>query len=297
MALYKNYAKKVSRPAQPFGVRQVATGTHIFCDGACEPNPGAGGWGFVVYLEGNEIFHARGGAVEATNNTMELTGMLEALRWMKRSVMLSRPVTIWCDSMYVVNGCNDWRHKWKKQGWSRKGQSAKPGNGALANVDLWKAIDELLNQCSAVTIKWVKGHNGTAGNERADKLSNEGRAMALAAAGVEDTVEVEDHLTAEYRQIMGQGDLLTEGRPVRIVEQELAVADAEYDRLGERLADAEADQGIILEALESMLRAVCGETGFAAAVRTDAGKAYPWPALDVAEQKARAALEAIRRAR
>lgn len=181
----------------------ISSGIHVFCDGACEPNPGAGGWGLAVYRDGTEIAQGCGGLVETTNNAMELTGMLKAIEWVLHHFMKDKPVTIWCDSMYVVNGCNDWRHKWKKNGWSRKGPNAKkPEAGAIANLDLWKAIDQALNVCSALTIHWVKGHNGTLGNERADELSNIGREQAMAAAGITPEPVVVDYLTAQFNRMM-----------------------------------------------------------------------------------------------
>ncbi|WP_234907699.1 ribonuclease H family protein [Rhizobium rhizogenes] len=179
-----------------------AEGVHIFCDGACEPNPGSGGWGVVVYKDGREIAALSGGVADTTNNVMELTGMLQAVQWVLTHFMKDQPVTIWCDSMYVVNGCNEWRHKWKRNGWSKKGpNSPKREDAEVKNLDLWKAIDEALNKCSALTVAWVKGHIGIDGNERADELSLIGRREALDAAGAADPTV--DYLDVEYRQIMG----------------------------------------------------------------------------------------------
>jgi ribonuclease HI len=197
---YKQFPKQRKQHA-PFDMSLVATGVHIFCDGACEPNPGAGGWGYVVYRDGGEIGHGSGGLAETTNNVMELTGMLKAIEWVQYAK--GQPVTIWCDSQYVVNGCNDWRHKWKRNGWSRKGpKSPKPESGEVKNLDLWKAIDAALNSCSGLTISWVKGHNGTLGNERADELSFQGRKAALDAAGFTDSAV--DVLDQEYRAVMAE---------------------------------------------------------------------------------------------
>lgn len=205
---YRNFRKgRGSIPAkkhEPFDMAQVATGIHIFCDGACEPNPGAGGWGYVVYRDGVEIAHGCHGSIETTNNIMELTGMLKAIEWVRHAFMKDKPVTIWCDSMYVVNGCNDWRHKWKRNGWSKKGPSSpKREEGEIKNLDLWKALDQALDACTGLTIRWVKGHNGTPGNERADELSLNGRKQAMDAAGIEEPRGVVDHLTAEYKRVMG----------------------------------------------------------------------------------------------
>ncbi len=147
------------------------TGLVIFCDGGCEPNPGVGGWGFVVYRDGVEIHAEHGGAADVTNNIMEITGTLMALRWFaERGVV--EPVRLLCDSQYVVKGCNDWRHGWKKKGW-RRGVEKE-----LANADLWRDLDEALTLVP-ITLEWVRGHVGTAGNERADELAAMGRDIAL----------------------------------------------------------------------------------------------------------------------
>ncbi len=205
--LMKPTKKKATKPARiekhraEFAAKIFATGIHIFCDGACEPNPGSGGWGVAVYRDGREIAALSGGLGETTNNVMELTGMLEAIQWLIDHFMKDQPATIWCDSQYVVKGCNEWRHNWKRNGWSkRKPNSPKHAEGEIKNLDLWKAIDEALNKCSALTVAWVKGHVGIEGNERADELSLIGRRDAMEAAGLADPVV--DHLDTEYRAIM-----------------------------------------------------------------------------------------------
>lgn len=154
--------------------RTVPAGLVIYCDGACEPNPGAGGWGFAVYRDGVEIHSDCGGSADTTNNIMEMTGALMALRWFSdRGVV--EPVRILCDSQYVVNGCNDWRLSWKARGWKRKGK-----NPEIANLDLWKDLDEALT-AAPIRLEWVKGHAGIIGNERADELSLIGREATLEA--------------------------------------------------------------------------------------------------------------------
>jgi ribonuclease HI len=154
------------------------TGLVIFCDGACEPNPGVGGWGFVVYRDGAEIHSEFGGDVRSTNNIMEMTGALMALRWFAARGIIE-PVRLLCDSQYVVNGCNVWRHGWKAKGWKRGGPKADAKNAAIANLDLWKELDGALGLVP-ITLEWVKGHAGTVGNERADELAGMGRLDALA---------------------------------------------------------------------------------------------------------------------
>lgn len=143
----------------------------IYTDGACEPNPGAGGWSFVVYRDGKEIHHEFGGDLNMTNNIMEMTAALMALRWFA-SRGIVEPVRIYSDSQYTVKGCNEWRLGWKRKGWSRG-----PGK-PLANVDLWKALDEAL-ALVPIKLDWVKGHIGVAGNERADELAEIGRQSVL----------------------------------------------------------------------------------------------------------------------
>ncbi len=135
-----------------------ASGVAIYCDGACRGNPGGpGGWGAWIRTPDVtvEVF---GGAPDTTNNRMELTAAIEALRWIPEQA----EVTVFTDSQYVVKGMMEWRHGWVRKNWKD-----------VKNVDLWKAlIDEA--QRHRTTFKWVRGHNGHDGNERADALANEG---------------------------------------------------------------------------------------------------------------------------
>ena len=134
----------------------------IFTDGACRGNPGPGGWGaLLIWRERErEIF---GGERETTNNRMELMAVIQALK------ALTRPqeVQVHTDSTYVMEGISKWIHGWKKNGW--KTAAKKP----VKNVDLWKALDAIVSQ-HTVEWKWVKGHAGHPGNERADQLANRG---------------------------------------------------------------------------------------------------------------------------
>jgi ribonuclease HI len=156
-----------------FDPATYATGVHIFCDGACDPNPGAGGWGFVVYVDGVERHSAHGGNPSTTNNVMEMTGALMALWWAFDNLP-DRIFQIHCDSQYVVNGSNDWRHGWKKRGWRL------PGNKPVKNLDLWKEIDAI-RTAMPMKLTWVKGHIWIEGNERADRLAAQGRASGARA--------------------------------------------------------------------------------------------------------------------
>ncbi len=134
----------------------------IFTDGACRGNPGPGGWGALLRY-GDRERELYGGEPETTNNRMELRAAIEALR------ALSRPceVILTTDSEYVRNGITSWLEGWKAKNW--KTSARKP----VKNVDLWQALDEQ-NQRHDVEWRWVKGHSGHPGNERADALANRG---------------------------------------------------------------------------------------------------------------------------
>lgn len=134
----------------------------IWTDGACKGNPGPGGWG-VFMLWGDRTKEMCGGEVSTTNNRMELTAVIEALRAIKRPV----PMTIFLDSQYVRNGIEKWMDGWKKKGWRTASGSA------VKNVDLWQALDDLIARHD-IEWEWVKGHAGIEGNEKADELANRG---------------------------------------------------------------------------------------------------------------------------
>ncbi len=134
----------------------------IWTDGACKGNPGPGGWG--AWLKAGP--HERelwGGEPLTTNNRMELIAVIEALSALKQP---SR-VTLHTDSAYVKNGITSWIHGWKAKGWVTADR--KP----VKNQDLWQRLDAL-RQRHQVDWRWVKGHAGDPGNERADALANRG---------------------------------------------------------------------------------------------------------------------------
>lgn len=178
--------KSQKREHRRQGPHERHAGLVIYTDGACEPNPGKGGWAFVVYRDGREIHFECGGDIATTNNVMEMTGVLKAIEWLL-SAEGRGFARILSDSQYVVKGCNEWRHGWKKRGWMRSvGRSG--AMEPVKNVELWKRLDGLL-MLAPTRIEWVKGHIGILGNERADELSNTGRSHAIAAARRMDMLE------------------------------------------------------------------------------------------------------------
>jgi ribonuclease HI len=141
----------------------------IYTDGACKGNPGPGGWGVLLKSGGieKELF---GGERETTNNRMELLAVINALEALKRPCH----VILHADSQYVLKGITEWLAGWKANGW--KTASKQP----VKNVDLWQRLDALVAGAGhRIDWRWVKGHDGDPGNERADALANRGVAQAL----------------------------------------------------------------------------------------------------------------------
>lgn len=141
----------------------------IYTDGACKGNPGPGGWGALLKSSDaqKELW---GGELGTTNNRMEMLAVIEALAALKRPCK----VTLHVDSQYVLKGMTEWLPGWKARGW--KTATKAP----VKNVDLWQRLDALVNNGQhQIEWRWVRGHNGDPGNERADELANKGVAMAL----------------------------------------------------------------------------------------------------------------------
>jgi ribonuclease HI len=133
----------------------------IYTDGACRGNPGPGGWGvFLIYASRQKTLN--GYEPETTNNRMELTAAIEGLKALTRCC----DVDLKTDSRYVLQGINEWIDNWKSNGW--KTASRKP----VKNTDLWQLLDEQA-QRHRINWRWVKGHAGIEGNEKADQLANE----------------------------------------------------------------------------------------------------------------------------
>lgn len=136
----------------------------IYTDGACKGNPGPGGWG-VLLRAGTSEKELFGGEVGTTNNRMELRAVIEALSALKRPC----DVVLHVDSQYVLKGMTEWLPGWKARGWRTAGKQP------VKNVDLWQQLDALVNVAGhRIEWRWVRGHNGDPGNERADELANRG---------------------------------------------------------------------------------------------------------------------------
>jgi len=143
---------ETKQPARPH--------VQIYTDGACDPNPGPGGWAALLRWADQEKT-LTGSERETTNNRMELTAALRALEALNQASQ----VEIYTDSEYLKRGITEWLPGWRARNWRRRG-------GELKNVDLWKALDAILRQ-HQVSWHWVRGHAGHRENERVDGLARE----------------------------------------------------------------------------------------------------------------------------
>lgn len=133
----------------------------IFTDGACRGNPGPGGWGAILRY-GDVEKELSGAATHTTNNRMELMAAIAGLEALKTACQ----VTVITDSRYVKDGITKWIGGWRARGWKTASKSA------VKNKDLWQRLDNALKP-HQVEWQWVKGHDGHAENERADRLARQ----------------------------------------------------------------------------------------------------------------------------
>lgn len=153
---------------------QIITNTPviIYCDGACKGNGkqqgGIGGWGFLILdaLRKETLLEGWNGQLNTTNNQMELTAAIQALK----ATSPGTSISVFTDSSYVVNGITSWISGWKRNGWRTK-------TGPVKNLELWKELDALVS-ARKTTFHWVKGHSADPFNDRADTLANLGAADA-----------------------------------------------------------------------------------------------------------------------
>lgn len=138
----------------------------IYTDGGCDSHlNGLGGWAYVVYEDGKIIKEEYGHEFKTTNNRMEIHAVKLALIYcLTHPKIAEAKFKIFSDSQYCVHTYNDWIFKWESYGWTRK-----PGGGEVKNLDQWQEVHKLRHP--NIELIWIKGHNGTEGNERADFLS------------------------------------------------------------------------------------------------------------------------------
>ncbi len=137
----------------------------VFCDGAAKGNPGPGGWGVVIATPDGRVIERGGAAAHTTNNKMELTAAIQALRTIAE---IEGPVAMHTDSTYVIQGLNEWIWGWRRRGW-------KTATGTdVLNRDLWQSLDALVSERPKGSVAWhyVRGHSGIPGNERVDAIAD-----------------------------------------------------------------------------------------------------------------------------
>ena len=209
-----------------------------FTDGAASGNPGPGGWAAVVVTPQGHVTELGGGAAHTTNNKMELTGAIKALEHIARE---PQPVRIYTDSSYVIKGITQWVWNWQRRGWKTA------AGGDVLNRDLWEQLLSLVNAHGRNRIEWhwVRGHDGTPGNERVDEIAvafSRGRDEQLydgplSAYGLA-ILDLPDNTTLPARVSAGRGS----ATPVR--NGPLFATDAGHDPLagtearGAKVADA-----------------------------------------------------------
>ena len=153
-------SKSASKASKAYATDEVDTG--VFTDGACEGNPGPGGWGAVRVRDGEIVAERSGHDLATTNNRMELRALIEGFRLIEPDEALD----VYSDSAYCVNIVNKWGASWEANSW-RRGKQREP----ILNLELIQELCEIARSRPKVTVNWVKGHNGNRWNEHADMLS------------------------------------------------------------------------------------------------------------------------------
>ncbi|MGK7912494.1 MAG: ribonuclease H [Synechococcus sp.] len=140
----------------------------VYTDGGCSPNPGPGGWGFVVVAGGEPVYECCGGESATTNNRMELTAIIRAMEYCQDNSGDWSSVQLYSDSNLCVQTYNAWMNGWEKRGWKRS-------KGPVQNLDLVKQLAALKKQSPEFKLAWIKAHAGQTWNEYADRLTHQGR--------------------------------------------------------------------------------------------------------------------------
>ena len=138
--------------------------TLVFTDGAAKGNPGPGGWGAIIVMSDDTVRELGGGSPHTTNNKMELSGAIAAL-----AQVADRPdlVAVYTDSTYLIQGITKWVWGWRRNGWRTA------AGGEVLNRELWQRLFDLVGARPPKSLewRWVRGHVGTPGNERADEIA------------------------------------------------------------------------------------------------------------------------------
>jgi ribonuclease HI len=154
----------------------MSTPINIYTDGGCSGNPGPGGWAYVIVADtflGKKIKAEELGAeLDTTNNRMELTAVIMALRAFKKMSHSSHQAKVFTDSQYVQKGITEWIIKWKRNSWRTSDKTP------VKNQDLWKELDEL-NDELLINWEWLRGHSGHVYNERCDRMAQQAVAAII----------------------------------------------------------------------------------------------------------------------
>jgi ribonuclease HI len=155
------FEREILTPQEALARYRGGPRSGVFTDGSCEGNPGRGGWGWV-WVEDDEIVREGRGVAEATtNNRMELTALIEALR----ALPADAAAVVHSDSQLCVKTVNEWAAGWEARGWRRKG-------GPIANLELVQELYRLARARPRVELRWIKAHDGSRWNEYVDALAS-----------------------------------------------------------------------------------------------------------------------------
>lgn len=148
----------------------------LYADGSSTGKVGEGGWAFVILEGDKQVLELAGGALDTTNNRMELSGVIEGLRYIYSNYRSDTSITVYSDSQYVIRGITEWFPKWERG--IEKGKKIK-------NQDLWIEYKQLVDLFTDIGFEWVKGHSGVESNERCDYLAKEAK-LAIKNRQLED---------------------------------------------------------------------------------------------------------------
>src|SRR5262245_40729613 len=157
----------------------------IYTDGACNPNPGPGGWAAIILEPGAEPEELSGAEPQTSNNQMELRAVIEALR----ALPAPHRVTLYTDSQYLRQGITEWLPLWEQRGWRTAGKQS------VKNQELWQALATEVKR-HQIDWEWVKGHAGNEWNERADALAT--AMLPPVELPLDDTTAVHIFAAASY---------------------------------------------------------------------------------------------------